>query len=143
MDGPLGAIAIGSAMATPAPSATSATVKIGRFELASWQIRVRHAILRLAETSLRWKCPGARAMVIFSDILPFPAISHHKQLVWCSDIGKIGFPARFTSEFTYLPLSLLDMLHGDALDVHFVNCYVISASYEVRVGRACELALCR
>ena len=48
-----------------------------------------------------------------------------------------------TSDMTYLPFSLLDVLHGDALDVHFVNFYVISASYEVRVGRACELALYR
>ena len=44
---------------------------------------------------------------------------------------------------TYLSLSLLDVLHVDALDVHFVNYSAISASYEVRVGRACELALCR
>ena len=38
--------------------------------------------------------------------------------------------------------SLLDVLHGDALDVHFVDFYVISASYGARVGRSCELALC-
>ena len=44
---------------------------------------------------------------------------------------------------TYLLLFQLDVLHVDALDVHVVNFYVISASYEARVGRACELALCR
>jgi len=43
---------------------------------------------------------------------------------------------------SYLPLSLLDVLHVDAHDVHFANWYVISASYEARVGRVCELALC-
>ena len=40
----------------------------------------------------------------------------------------------------YLSPSLLDVLHGDALDVHFVNFYVISA-YGARVGQSCELAL--
>ena len=30
---------------------------------------------------------------------------------------------------TYLPLSLLGVLRGDALDIHFVNFHVISASY--------------
>ena len=44
---------------------------------------------------------------------------------------------------TYLPLSSLDVLHGDALGVHFINFYVLSASYGARVGRSCELALCR
>ena len=82
-------------------------------------------------------------MALFFAILPFPAISRHKQLVWCSETGKIGFPGgppSFTSAMAYLTLYLFDVLHVDALDVHFVNFYVISASYEVRVGRASELA---
>ena len=43
--------------------------KIQRFELSSWQLRVRRATLLLFEHSLRWKCPAARAMTLFSDIL--------------------------------------------------------------------------
>ena len=50
-------------------------------DLPDVQIRIRHASLRLLESSLRSKCPGARAMSLFSDILPFPVISRHKQLV--------------------------------------------------------------
>ena len=57
--------------------------------------------------------------------------------------AKSDSPPEVLSIMTYLPLSLLDVLSVDALDVHFVNFCVISASYEVRVGRACELALCR
>ena len=34
------------------------------------------------------------------------------------------------------------VLHGGALDVHFANFYVISASYEAQVGLSYELALC-
>ena len=82
-------------------------------------------------------------MALFSDILPFPAISHHKQLVWCSETGKSDSPPGALTTMIYLPLSPLDVLRGDALDVHFVKFNVISASYEARVGRASELALCR
>ena len=49
----------------------------------------------------------------------------------------------FRAIYGLIPSLLLDVLHGDALHVLFVNFYVISASYGARVGRSCELALCR
>ena len=57
--------------------------------------------------------------------------------------AKSVSPLSFTSDMTSLPLFLLDALHVDALDLHFFNFYVISASCEVRVGRACECVLRR
>jgi len=56
--------------------------------------------------------------------------------------AKPDSPPGFMSDMNYLLLFQLDVLHVDALDVYFVNFYVISASYKVRVGRACELVLC-
>jgi len=45
------------------------------------QVRIRHASMRLLEPFIRSKRPSARAMALFSDILPFPVIFRHEQLV--------------------------------------------------------------